>query len=70
MLKNRSQQELDENLTLRDARAREKVYFRTHAQFGTLKKSHFGVEQLTSGLTKILVVRSRPARAWEHSQRV
>jgi interferon-induced GTP-binding protein Mx1 len=57
MVKNRSQKQIDEGLTLMEARELEKSFFSTHAQFSAADPSFFGVENLMSRLTGVLVAR-------------
>ena len=57
MVKNRSQQEINEGVALLEARRLEMQFFREHAHFGKLSKSYFGVENLMSRLTSVLVSR-------------
>lgn len=57
MVKNRSQKQIDEDVTLMDARELEKSFFTSHAQFGTADPSFFGVVNLMSRLTGVLVSR-------------
>ena len=57
MVKNRGQKELDEGMTSDEARAREMDFFAQHAVFQSVDSSKFGVANLTSQLTKLLVSR-------------
>jgi interferon-induced GTP-binding protein Mx1 len=57
MVKNRSQKQIDEGLTLMDARSLETTFFSAHPQFGSANASYFGVENLMSRLTSVLVQR-------------
>jgi vacuolar protein sorting-associated protein 1 len=53
-VKNRSQQDIIDNMTVRDAIEREKLYFSTHPIYSTLPQGMIGTDVLTSKLTKIL----------------
>lgn len=57
MVKNRSQKQIDEGLTLAEARGLEKTYFKSHEHFGIVHTSYFGIENLMSRLTSVLVSR-------------
>ena len=63
MVKNRSQKEIDEGMSLAQAASAEKRYFSNHAHFGELLNNdsraaaRFGVTNLTVLLTKLLVRR-------------
>jgi hypothetical protein len=57
MVKNRSQQELSDEVSLEAARASEEAYFNNHSEFSKLGPSFFGVNSLTAKLTAVLVDR-------------
>ena len=57
MVKNRSQKQIDDGIMLMDARNQEMSFFRTHQHFSTVNASYFGVENLMSRLTSVLVAR-------------
>ena len=63
MVKNRSQKEIDEGMSLAQAASAERRYFSNHAHFGELLNNdsraaaRFGVTNLTVLLTKLLVRR-------------
>lgn len=58
MVKNRNQNQLNNNLSLSDAMTEESNYFKTHADWSTLDQSCVGVRSLSNRLTKILVHRA------------
>lgn len=53
-VKNRSQQDINDNMSVKDAVEREKMFFSTHPIYSTMPQNHFGTETLTSKLTKVL----------------
>jgi interferon-induced GTP-binding protein Mx1 len=57
MVKNRSQKQIDDGITLMDARDLEMSFFNQHSHFSTVNASFFGVENLMSRLTSVLVTR-------------
>lgn len=57
MVKNRSQLQIDEHLTLVDARARELDYLRGHSTWRDLGDEKLGVAALTTALSKLIVGR-------------
>lgn len=57
MVKNRSQLQVEQGVTLLDARALEADFFRKHAHFHSLDHSYLGIESLMSRLTGVLVGR-------------
>ena len=57
MVKNRSQKELNENLSQEKSRLAEEAFFRTSPKFGKLDPSLFGLNNLTTKLTNLLVNR-------------
>ena len=57
MVKNRGQKELDDGVTAADARAKEMEFFAKHDVFQSVDSSKFGVANLTTQLTKLLVSR-------------
>ena len=57
MVKNRSQKQIDEGITLMEARDFEVSFFRDHTHFGSIDPSFFGVQNLMSRLTSVLVAR-------------
>ena len=59
MVKNRSQEQINAGLTLADAKISEQQYFLGHSHFGQLDSTFFGVENLASTLTSVLVGRIR-----------
>eukprot|EP01060_Flectonema_neradi_P025528 TRINITY_DN3433_c0_g1_i3.p1 TRINITY_DN3433_c0_g1~~TRINITY_DN3433_c0_g1_i3.p1 ORF type:complete len:770 (+),score=166.09 TRINITY_DN3433_c0_g1_i3:53-2362(+) len=61
MVKNRSQKQLDDGLTLNDAQEDEKRYFQSHSVFRRANHDQLGVESLTMMLTKLLVQHIRKA---------
>ena len=59
MVKNRSQEQINAGLTLADAKTYEQQYFLGHAHFSQLDSTFFGVDNLASTLTSVLVGRIR-----------
>ena len=65
MVKNRSQKQIDDGVTLAEAKVAEDVWFKNHAHFGALARdsrahdtqSSFGVDALSTRLTELLVDR-------------
>ena len=57
MVKNRSQKQIEDGLTLAEARNLEKTFFSKHPYFGSVDASFFGVENLMCRLTSVLVTR-------------
>ena len=57
MVKNRSQKDLDEGVDSHQARANEMNFFAQHSVFQSVDSSKFGVSNLTTQLTKLLVSR-------------
>lgn len=57
MVKNRSQRELEDNVSVRDARGREEEFFSRHKLFSKMPKSYFGVDNLVKKLTSVLRAR-------------
>lgn len=53
-VKNRSQNDIINHLTIADAIKNEKEYFTTHPLYRSLSPSHFGMDSLTEKLTKVL----------------
>jgi hypothetical protein len=53
-VKNRSQQDINDNMSVRDAVEREKLYFSTHPVYSTIDSKLLGTDTLTSKLTKVL----------------
>ena len=53
-VKNRSQQDIVDNMSVRDAVEREKLYFSTHPVYSTMQPGVLGTDTLTSKLTKVL----------------
>ena len=46
-VKNRSQQDINDNMSVRDAIEREKMYFSTHSLYSTMPQNLLGTEILT-----------------------
>lgn len=57
MVKNRSQREVEENVSVQVARHNEAEFFAEHSVFSSMSKSLFGVENLVRKLTDVLVAR-------------
>lgn len=57
MVKNRSQREVEEHVSVREARENEAAFFAQHRVFSMMPKDCFGVENLVSKLTDVLVSR-------------
>ena len=57
MVKNRSQKQIDDGITLMDARDQEMSFFHLHEHFSAVNPSYFGAENLMSRLTSVLVAR-------------
>lgn len=57
MVKNRSQREVEECISVQQARANEDDFFASHSVFSTMDRSLFGVEHLVKKLTSVLVSR-------------
>lgn len=57
MVKNRSQREVEEHVSVREARKSEAEFFAQHRVFSTMSKDLFGVEKLVRKLTDVLVSR-------------
>ena len=53
-VKNRSQQDIVDNMSVRDAVDREKMYFATHPVYSTMPPGVLGTDILTNKLTKVL----------------
>jgi|LauGreDrversion4_2_1035121.scaffolds.fasta_scaffold84007_2 replication fork clamp-binding protein CrfC len=53
-IKNRSQQDILDNMSVRDAIEREKLFFATHATYSTMPPGLLGSEVLTTKLTKVM----------------
>jgi len=53
-VKNRSQADINDNMTVLDAIEREKLYFATHPVYSTMPPGTIGTEVLTSKLSKVL----------------
>jgi len=53
-VKNRAQQDINENMTVKEAIEREKMYFATHPIYSTMPPGTIGTDVLTSKLTKVL----------------
>ena len=53
-IKNRSQQDILENMTVKDAIEREKLYFATHPLYSTMQAGLLGTEILTTKCTKVM----------------
>ena len=53
-VKNRSQQDIIDNMSVRDAIEREKLYFATHAVYSTMPQGLLGTEVLSQKLTKVM----------------
>lgn len=53
-VKNRAQQDINENMSVKDAVEKEKLYFATHPVYSTMPQGSLGTEVLTSKLSKIL----------------
>ena len=57
MVKNRNQKELQQNMTTAQVREAEMSFFENHHVFRAVDPSKFGVRNLTTSLTKLLVTR-------------
>jgi dynamin 1-like protein len=53
-IKNRSQQDILDNMTVKDAIEREKLFFATHPQYSGMPPGLLGTEILTSKLSKVM----------------
>lgn len=53
-VKNRAQQDIIDNMSVKDAIEREKLYFSTHPVYSTIDSKLLGTETLTNKLTKVL----------------
>ena len=53
-IKNRSQQDIIDRITVKEAQEKEELYFNTHPIYSTMPQSLLGISNLTSKLTKIL----------------
>ena len=53
-VKNRSQADINENMSVKDAIEKEKMFFSSHPIYSTMPQSMFGTENLTSKLSKVL----------------
>ena len=53
-VKNRSQQDILDNMSVKDAIEREKMYFATHPVYSTMPPNTLGTECLTQKLTRVL----------------
>ena len=53
-VKNRSQADINENMSVKDAIEREKLYFATHPVYSTMPQNMLGTDLLTSKLTKVM----------------
>lgn len=72
MLKNRSQREVLDRVSVSEARNSEREYFENHAMWSTMNASLFGVENLISKISTVLVSRiydSLPAMRLEISSK-
>ena len=58
-VKNRNAADIKNGMSLRDARDEERRFFETHGHFSTLKKSLFGIQNLTEKLVGVLADRIR-----------
>lgn len=54
---NRTQKQLSEGLTTEEARRSEETFFRKHGHFRNIDQKLFGIDNLTSRLTDLLVAR-------------
>lgn len=57
MVKNRSQREVENNVSVQVARKNEERFFAQHKVFSTMNRSYFGVDTLVKKLTTVLVSR-------------
>ena len=53
-VKNRSQQDILDNMSVKDAIEREKLYFATHTVYSTMPQGLLGTEVLSQKLTKVM----------------
>ena len=53
-VKNRAQEDLQNNLTVKEAKEKEQAYFNSHPIYSTMPSGMLGCEVLTSKLSKIL----------------
>ena len=53
-VKNRSQQDINDNMSVRDAIEKEKHYFSVHPVYSTIDSKLLGTDTLTTKLTKVL----------------
>ena len=53
-VKNRSQQDIIDNMSVRDAIEREKLYFATHPVYSTMTQNMLGTDILSSKLSKVM----------------
>lgn len=61
MVKNRSQREVEENISVQDARRNEENFFSNHVVFSEMDRSYFGVDNLVKKVTSVLVARVHDA---------
>lgn len=61
MVKNRSQKEVEEHISVQEARRKEEAFFSNHPVFHGLDKSFFGLDNLIKKLTNVLVARVHDA---------
>lgn len=61
MIKNRSQREVEQNISSMTARRNEEIFFSDHEVFSSLPKSSVGVDNLVKKLTTLLVSRIHDA---------
>lgn len=61
MVKNRSQRELDEGVSVTEMKRREMEFFANHRFFRSVDTTHLGVSSLTTSLTHVLVDRIKEA---------
>ena len=68
MVKNRSQKQIDEGVTLHEARQLERAWFAGHRDFRALDANLFGVDNLAAKLTTILVDRIKDSVPHMHRE--
>lgn len=61
MVKNRSQREVEQNVSAQEARRNEESFFAGHEVFSSMDKSNFGVGNLVKKITSVLISRIHDA---------
>ena len=53
-IKNRSQQDIIDRITVKEAQEKEELFFNTHPIYSTMPQSLLGIANLTTKLTRVL----------------